>query len=82
MWDKCLYSDCQKEKYADFYFDVYNDDVLTSHEVYLDKLQKFYEDNKWVSKRTLEMTAFWFVDDSFIFAGPYLNCMPLANICG
>lgn len=48
MWDKCLYSDIQKEKFADFYFNIYNDDVLTSHEEYLDKLKKFYEDNKSV----------------------------------
>ena len=48
MWDKCLYSDIQKEKFADFYSNVYNDDVLTSHEVYLDELKKFYEDNKSV----------------------------------
>lgn len=48
IWDKCLYSDLQKEKFVDFYREQYDEDILTCHEVYLDDLKKFYENNKYV----------------------------------
>ncbi|XP_077295749.1 protein regulator of cytokinesis 1-like isoform X2 [Arctopsyche grandis] len=60
IWDKCLYSDLQKEKFVDFYREQYDEDILTSHEIYLDDLKKFYENNKSIFDKYSTRQHLWF----------------------
>ncbi|XP_028160388.1 uncharacterized protein LOC114352848 [Ostrinia furnacalis] len=47
MWDSVMYSPQQREEFVHYFQDIFTEDTLTLHELYLDKITKFYSENKY-----------------------------------
>lgn len=45
-WEKCLKSDIERKRFINFTNDCYTEDLLELHEIELEELKAFYEDNK------------------------------------
>lgn len=45
-WDKCLKSEEERSRFSTFKSDVYNEDLLTLHEMELNDLKDFYRNNE------------------------------------
>lgn len=46
LWNLCKYSESQRKKFTAFYSRIYTEDLLTLHELEVDKVQKFYDTNR------------------------------------
>ncbi|XP_013196706.1 protein regulator of cytokinesis 1 [Amyelois transitella] len=46
MWDNIMYSPQQRQEFLHYYQDIFTEDTLTLHEMYLDKITAYYNDNK------------------------------------
>lgn len=46
LWVKCCVSEFEKELFEAYQADIYTEDILTLHEMEIDRLKKFYEDYK------------------------------------
>lgn len=46
MWDNVLYSTREREEFVHYYQDIFTEDTLTLHELYLEKITKFFNENK------------------------------------
>ncbi|XP_063781917.1 protein regulator of cytokinesis 1 isoform X2 [Pseudophryne corroboree] len=45
-WDKCFYSNEQRQTFAPFYDVDYSEDLLALHDVEINRIKQYYEDNK------------------------------------
>lgn len=45
LWDLCKYSEAERNSFAAFHSNTFTEDLLTLHEIEVDKLRKFYNDN-------------------------------------
>lgn len=46
LWDMCKYCEAEKNSFAPFYSNTFTEDLLTLHELELERLRKFYNDNR------------------------------------
>ena len=46
LWDRCYYSQHQRDKFAPFFSTDYNEDLLNEHEAEVEALQTYYNDNR------------------------------------
>ncbi|XP_053608737.1 protein regulator of cytokinesis 1-like [Plodia interpunctella] len=46
MWDNIMYSEQERQEFLHYYQDIFTEDTLTLHEMYLDKITKYYNNNK------------------------------------
>ncbi|KAL0828899.1 hypothetical protein ABMA28_003802 [Loxostege sticticalis] len=59
MWDSVLYSQAQREEFVHYYQDIFTEDTLTLHELYLDKITKFYNENKHIFELVMTRRNLW-----------------------
>ncbi|KAL6264709.1 hypothetical protein P5V15_004808 [Pogonomyrmex californicus] len=48
LWDLCKYSEVERNTFAPFYSDTFTEDLLTLHELEMERLRKFYNDNRTI----------------------------------
>ncbi|XP_034832792.1 protein regulator of cytokinesis 1-like [Maniola hyperantus] len=48
MWDNLMYSQDQRDEFVHYYQDIFTEDTLTLHELYLMKISKLYEETKHI----------------------------------
>lgn len=48
LWDKCKYCDAEKDTFAPFYSNTFTEDLLTLHELEIERLSKFYNENRTI----------------------------------
>lgn len=46
LWDKCNFTEDQRNRFTDFHSNLYNEDLLDLHEIELKKVTRHYEENK------------------------------------
>ncbi|EFN78718.1 protein regulator of cytokinesis 1 [Harpegnathos saltator] len=46
LWDLCKYCEAERNSFAAFHSSTYTEDLLTLHEIEVEKLRKFYNDNR------------------------------------
>ncbi|XP_015187288.1 PREDICTED: protein regulator of cytokinesis 1-like [Polistes dominula] len=59
MWDLCKYGESQRKKFTAFYSRTYTNDLLTLHELEVDKVRKYYETNKIIFNLLEEREKLW-----------------------
>ncbi|XP_043488305.1 protein regulator of cytokinesis 1-like isoform X1 [Polistes fuscatus] len=59
MWDLCKYGESQRNKFTAFYSRTYTKDLLTLHELEVDKVRKYYETNKVIFNLLEEREKLW-----------------------
>ncbi|CAG9583143.1 unnamed protein product [Danaus chrysippus] len=59
MWDNVMYSSQEREEFVHYYQDIFTEDTLTLHELYLDKITKFYYDNKHIFELVVTRKNLW-----------------------
>ncbi|XP_012225702.1 protein regulator of cytokinesis 1-like [Linepithema humile] len=47
-WDLCKYCEAQRNAFAPFHSNTFTEDLLTLHELEVEKLRKFYNDNRTI----------------------------------
>lgn len=48
LWDLCKYCEAEKNAFAPFYSNTFTEDLLTLHELEVERLRKFYNDNRTI----------------------------------
>jgi len=48
LWDLCKYCEAERNKFAPFYSNTFTEDLLTLHELEVERLRKFYNDNRMI----------------------------------
>lgn len=59
MWEKTLKSDEEKRRFKYFTSDVYSDDLIRIHEIELEELAQFYNDNETIFTLLAERKQLW-----------------------
>ncbi|XP_004928222.1 protein regulator of cytokinesis 1 [Bombyx mori] len=59
MWDNVMYSTDEREEFVHYYQDIFTEDTLTLHELYLEKITKFYNENKNIFDLVLTRKNLW-----------------------
>lgn len=59
MWDNVMYSSQEREEFVHYYQDIFTEDTLTLHELYLDKITKFYNENKHIFELVATRKNLW-----------------------
>ncbi|XP_039756961.1 protein regulator of cytokinesis 1-like [Pararge aegeria] len=59
MWDCVMYSQAQRDEFIYYYQDIFTEDTLTLHELYLNKITKFYEENKHIFELVTTRKNLW-----------------------
>ncbi|KAJ0176179.1 hypothetical protein K1T71_008353 [Dendrolimus kikuchii] len=59
MWDNVMYSSREREEFVHYYQDIFTEDTLTLHELYLEKLTKFYNEHKHIYELVLTRKNLW-----------------------
>ncbi|XP_045452019.1 protein regulator of cytokinesis 1-like [Melitaea cinxia] len=59
MWDNVMYSSQEREEFVHYYQDIFTEDTLTLHELYLDKITKFYNENKHIFELVVTRKNLW-----------------------
>ncbi|XP_043686453.1 protein regulator of cytokinesis 1-like [Vespula pensylvanica] len=59
LWDLCKYGESQRKKFTAFYSRTYTEDLLTLHELEVDKVGKYYETNKVIFNLLEERENLW-----------------------
>ncbi|XP_050668586.1 protein regulator of cytokinesis 1-like [Leptidea sinapis] len=59
MWDNIMYSTKEREEFVHYYQDIFTEDTLTLHELYLDKITKFYNENKHIFDLVMTRKNLW-----------------------
>ncbi|XP_063828858.1 protein regulator of cytokinesis 1-like [Ostrinia nubilalis] len=59
MWDSVMYSPQQREEFVHYFQDIFTEDTLTLHELYLDKITKFYSENKHIFELVMTRKNLW-----------------------
>ena len=47
LWDTCKFSDAQRDSFKAFYVQKYTDDLLTRHDLEIERVQEYYNKNKY-----------------------------------
>ncbi|XP_062560143.1 protein regulator of cytokinesis 1-like [Armigeres subalbatus] len=58
-WDKCLKSEEERSRFSTFKSDVYNEDLLTLHEMELSDLKEFYRNNEIIFQLVEQRKEMW-----------------------
>ncbi|XP_058833176.1 protein regulator of cytokinesis 1-like [Topomyia yanbarensis] len=58
-WDKCLKSDEERARFSTFKSDVYNEDLLTLHEMELNDLKEYYSNNAAIFQLVEQRREMW-----------------------
>lgn len=58
-WDKCMKSEVQRSRFSNFYSDCYTDDLLILHEMELEDLKAFYQNNEKIFKLFEDRQILW-----------------------
>ncbi|XP_011877300.1 PREDICTED: protein regulator of cytokinesis 1-like isoform X2 [Vollenhovia emeryi] len=48
LWDQCKYCEEERTTFAPFYSNTFTEDLLTLHELEVERLRKFYNDNRTI----------------------------------
>lgn len=48
LWDLCKYCEAERHAFAPFHSNTFTEDLLTLHELEVDRLRKFYNDNRTI----------------------------------
>lgn len=59
VWEKTLKSDEEKRRFKYFTTDVYSDDLIRIHEIELEELSQFYNDNEAIFSLIAERRLLW-----------------------
>ncbi|XP_063385266.1 protein regulator of cytokinesis 1-like [Cydia fagiglandana] len=59
MWDNIMYSSRQREEFVHYYQDIFTEDTLTLHEMYLDKITKYYNEHKHIFELVVTRKNLW-----------------------
>ncbi|XP_047534246.1 protein regulator of cytokinesis 1-like [Vanessa atalanta] len=59
MWDNVMYSTQEREEFLHYYQDIFTEDTLTLHELYLDRITKYYNDNKHIFELVVTRKNLW-----------------------
>ncbi|XP_049874846.1 protein regulator of cytokinesis 1-like [Pectinophora gossypiella] len=59
MWDNVMYSHREREEFVHYFQDIFTEDTLTLHELYLDKITKFYNEHKHIFELVLTRKNLW-----------------------
>ncbi|CAH2258827.1 jg12556 [Pararge aegeria aegeria] len=54
-----MYSQAQRDEFIYYYQDIFTEDTLTLHELYLNKITKFYEENKHIFELVTTRKNLW-----------------------
>lgn len=58
-WDRCYFSEKQRQEFQAFYFSDFNEDVLELHELEVNKLKLYYEANRDIFQLATERNELW-----------------------
>lgn len=58
-WDKCLKSEEERSRFSTFKSDVYNEDLLTLHEMELNDLKEYYRNNETIFQLVEQRREMW-----------------------
>ncbi|KAI4474416.1 hypothetical protein M0802_015614 [Mischocyttarus mexicanus] len=59
LWDLCKYGESQRKKFTAFYSRTYTKDLLTLHELEVEKVRKYYETNNVIFNLLEEREKLW-----------------------
>ncbi|KAJ2951783.1 hypothetical protein O0L34_g13948 [Tuta absoluta] len=59
MWDHVMYSQRQREEFVHYFQDIFTEDTLTLHEMYLDKISNLYNQHKHIFELILTRKNLW-----------------------
>ncbi|XP_050344402.1 protein regulator of cytokinesis 1-like [Nymphalis io] len=59
MWDNVMYSTQEREEFLHYFQDIFTEDTLTLHELYLDRITKYYNDNKHIFELVVTRKNLW-----------------------
>ncbi|XP_059061981.1 protein regulator of cytokinesis 1-like [Achroia grisella] len=59
MWDNVMYSTREREEFLHYFQDIFTEDTLTLHELYLEKITKYYNDNKHIFELVMTRKNLW-----------------------
>ncbi|KAI5646329.1 microtubule associated protein (MAP65/ASE1 family) domain-containing protein [Phthorimaea operculella] len=59
MWDNVMYSQRQREEFVHYFQDIFTEDTLTLHEMYLDKITNIYNQHKHIFDLVLTRKNLW-----------------------
>ncbi|KAI8432138.1 hypothetical protein MSG28_004620 [Choristoneura fumiferana] len=59
MWDNIMYSSREREEFLHYYQDIFTEDTLTLHEMYLEKITKFYNEHKNIFDLVVTRKNLW-----------------------
>ncbi|RVE46981.1 hypothetical protein evm_008365 [Chilo suppressalis] len=59
MWDNVMYSTHERDEFAHYYQDIFTEDTLTLHELYLEKITKFYNEHKHIFELVMTRKNLW-----------------------
>ncbi|CAG4996679.1 unnamed protein product [Parnassius apollo] len=59
MWDNIMYSTQQREEFIHYFQDIFTEDTLNLHELYLDKITKFYNEHKNIFELVMTRKNLW-----------------------
>ncbi|KAK3927124.1 Protein regulator of cytokinesis 1 [Frankliniella fusca] len=58
-WERCYFSEQQKNEFQAFYYTDFNEDVLELHELEVNKLKTFYENNRDIFQLAEKRNELW-----------------------
>lgn len=59
LWDKCYYSQNQRDKFAPFFDTNYNDELLSVHEKEVERLKNYHEANRDLFQKVAKRQDLW-----------------------
>ncbi|KAH9644459.1 hypothetical protein HF086_009843 [Spodoptera exigua] len=59
MWDNVMYSSREREEFVHYFQDIFTEDTLTLHELYLEKITKYYNDHKHIFDLVVTRKNLW-----------------------
>jgi len=58
-WNKCFYSTEQRQQFAAYFSEDFTEDLLDIHEVEVNNLRQFYEENRDIFQLTVKRQKLW-----------------------
>ncbi|KAJ8720151.1 hypothetical protein PYW07_012194 [Mythimna separata] len=59
MWDNIMYSSREREEFVHYFQDIFTEDTLTLHELYLEKITKYYNEHKHIFEMVVTRKNLW-----------------------
>ncbi|XP_059083694.1 protein regulator of cytokinesis 1-like [Tigriopus californicus] len=59
LWDKCYYSQSQRDKFSPFFDTNYNDELLSIHEIEVERLKSYHEANRDLFQKVAKRQDLW-----------------------